>query len=250
MLDQYPYPAQFAVLRNAPVANFGESGDTSTQILNRFVANAQFANPVLIWSGRNNYANASQVESDIATMVADLTGSPPYRVLSIINDNSSNEISGGAGYNEIIALNSALSSTYGANYVDVRAALVAAYNPANAVDVANHSVDIPPTSLMAEIGTASLGSSIGSSDTSITLSSLDFPLNGALTLISNVATIDNEQVEITAVTGDVATVTRAMGGTTAASHSAGAAITITNLLHPNSAGYAVVAKTVQASFSF
>lgn len=123
----------------------GIGGNTSTQIAARMLpATAKHGLPTIIWAGRNNFFDATTVESDIASMVAALT-TPDYVVLSVIN--AEGEGIGTTQYNEIIALNANLAATYGAHYLDVRSYLVSLYNPGDPTDVADHASDTPPTSL-------------------------------------------------------------------------------------------------------
>ena len=142
---QTPYPTQLSSITGYTTVNGGVGGETSSQILTRFVAaTSQWPNLTIIWAGRNNYNYPTQVLSDIATMVADI-GHDGYLVLSILNNNT--EVSGSAGYNAIAYLNSQLASIYGSHYLDVRSILVAAYNPGNPTDVTDHANDCPPSSL-------------------------------------------------------------------------------------------------------
>jgi hypothetical protein len=100
----------------------------------------------IFWSGRYNYSQMSQVLADVAAMVGYQT-SGKFVVLSVLN--GAGEGRGTSAYNQITALNSALQKAYPNNYLDVRAALVAAYDPANAQDVQDQTNDIPPASLRA-----------------------------------------------------------------------------------------------------
>ena len=101
----------------------------------------------IIWSGRNNYTDESQVLADIAAMVAYLNNDN-YLVLSILN--GSGEGSGTAAYQAIADLNTKLSQTYGDKYLDVREALVKSYSSASAQDQSDYADDIVPTSLRAD----------------------------------------------------------------------------------------------------
>jgi hypothetical protein len=137
--------------------NGGVGGDTSSQVLARFQASAsagQYAS--LIWVGRNDIddggvctgsqtACLNTIKANISAMVA---ASPRgYVVLGVTNN--AYEPSGNASYNAIVALNNSLASIYGSRFVDVRALLVAAYNPNNSQDVIDHANDCLPYSLRA-----------------------------------------------------------------------------------------------------
>ncbi len=108
--------------------NGGQGGNTSSQILTRYLAlGAGYkSGTLMIWAGRNNSADGAQVQADIAAMVAEHNangGGNRYLVLSI--DTADGEAYPSANYDQITALNSALSATYGVRYVDVLALLVA-----------------------------------------------------------------------------------------------------------------------------
>jgi len=123
----------------------GVGGETSTQILTRFNAQADNSLPFnVIWAGRNNYSDPTTVKADIATMVA---ASPNYLVVSVLNGDYSAEWQGGANYNVIMQLNSDLSTLYGSRYIDVRILVVAGYNPLNSQDIIDHGHDTTPSTL-------------------------------------------------------------------------------------------------------
>jgi lysophospholipase L1-like esterase len=215
--------------------NEGFSGHTSTQIAASFFADSfVWGKPTVIWSGRNDWNLSSTVQSNIAQMVANLT-TPDYLVLSITN--TENEPSGGSTYISIAALNSALASTYGTNFLDIRASLVAAYNPANPVDVIDHANGIPPFTLRANIANGTIVGAIAPTDTSFTTS--------VAVLSGDILTVGTEYIKITAATGTSVTgCIRGYAGTTAASYGAGQAFAATDLEHFGAAGYAVVAQAV------
>jgi len=105
---------------------------------------------VIIWAGRNDIANMSQVEADVASMVSDLGANKHYLILSVLNEEG--EPSGSTNYNDIIAINTFLASTYPGHYLDIRAYLVqrglsdAGITPTTQ-DNTDIASDIPPTSL-------------------------------------------------------------------------------------------------------
>ena len=148
-----PYPTQLATLRlGDTINNRGVGGETSTQILTRFLAEpARWGDFTIIWAGRNNvYTAPAVVQADIATMVSKLTTSN-YLVLSVLNGNYGGYDSvGGAGYNLITGLNADLAATYGSKYIDIRRILVDSYNPSLPQDVSDFARDITPTSLRAD----------------------------------------------------------------------------------------------------
>jgi lysophospholipase L1-like esterase len=142
------YLSDLSELLNRPTRNGGVSGEISSQILARILADDVPHNRVSIfWMGRNNYRDAVTVEADIAAAIAHLHGDRRFLVLSIINGDYEGEQAGSAGYAEIEKLNSDLAAQYPENFVDVRSALVASYNSSDARDVASHAADEPPASL-------------------------------------------------------------------------------------------------------
>lgn len=143
-----PYPYQLKQLLGANGINFGIGGDTSSQVLARYMAAAELHNYCTwIWVGRNNVTNQTQIRADVASIVSQVANGC-YIVLSQINDAS--EPSGSPDYIAITGTNSYWATLYGAKYVDVRAALVAAYNPNDPQDVIDHGNDVPPSSLRAD----------------------------------------------------------------------------------------------------
>lgn len=237
------YPNALAAIYIPPrtVQNQGIGGNTSSQILTRFqAAPSTWPLGTLIWSGRNNYSQSAQVQFDIATMVATLTN-PNYIVLSIINgEYATSEYIGGAGYNQIVALNAALASTYGPRYLDVRSLLVAAYNPANGADVLDHANDVPPFTLRAVDTSGTIVGSLNSSSCMFTTSNTVFT--------NYILTVGTEYIFISGVTGNtsVTACTRGYGGTGAANYSAGQSYVGTDPIHLNSAGYTLIAQWVYA----
>lgn len=151
-----PYPTRFATATGYAAYNGGVGGETSTQIKTRFLADtARRGYNVIIWAGRNNYSDLATVLDDVATMVVAL-GHDRYIVMGVINGSYGGyEIPGGAGYIAIQALNSALSTAYGARYFDIREYLVidalaaVGISPTeqDLIDIAN---DTPPTSLRSD----------------------------------------------------------------------------------------------------
>ncbi len=139
------FPAILAKAQGMRFFNFGVGGENSTQIKTRFIANPDNQKyPFIIWAGRNNFASPATVLADIAAMVA-YAGHNRYLILSVCN--GGDEPSGSANYIAIQSLNASLLAAYGVRFVDVRAAVIAAYNPALPQDVIDHTNDVPPLSL-------------------------------------------------------------------------------------------------------
>ena len=142
-----------ANLGNRMVYNGGVGGQTSIQIAARMLADtAKSSWTTVIWAGRNNYSSPSQVESDIAAMVASLGSNTHYLVLSVLNGSGSESI-GDANYNQIISINTYLASTYSGHYLDIRSylasqtALTDAGITPSAQDLTDIGNGVPPTDL-------------------------------------------------------------------------------------------------------
>jgi lysophospholipase L1-like esterase len=98
----------------------------------------------VFWMGSNNFSDPAGVKSDIAKAVAFLS-TGKFIVLGLLNAGS--EPRGSAPYDQIIQLNTDLAASYPNNFLDIRAILVASYDPARPQDVADHANDVPPASL-------------------------------------------------------------------------------------------------------
>ncbi len=98
----------------------------------------------VFWIGGNNSNQPATVLSDLAACVAFLS-SDQFVVLSLLNPSTAP--AGSNLYTEIISLNDALAASYPDNYLDVRTALVDAFDPMIPQDVVDHAADVPPSSL-------------------------------------------------------------------------------------------------------
>jgi hypothetical protein len=241
-----PYPAQLQNLNARVIYNGGGGGDTSTQIATRFLADSTHRSwQTIIWAGRDNFTSQATVLADIASIVAALPTPKHFLVLSVINgDYSGLEYSGQTNYNKIIALNAALAAAYPSNYLDVRVALIAAYNPGNAQDVIDHGNDVTPSSLRTSlnyVGTLN-GAITDTASCSINLTNVTGSVTAGVTL-----NVDTEKIYVSAATGgNVTSCTRGYAGTTAATHLTGTAYAGLDPIHLSTAGYLVVAQQVQA----
>ena len=198
--------------------------------------------PQLIWAGRNNYSSASQVQTDIASMVATST-SGLFNVLSVLN--ADYEPAGSANYNTIIGLNAALGTTYGSKYLNVRSYLVSNFNASNLVDAYEHAQawDIIPYSLHAVYSSGTLSAALNAS-------SCSFSVSNSLTS-GGVMLVDGEYILLTTASGsNVTACTRGFAGSTAASHLSGASETESDPIHLNTTGYAYVAQYVLNNSAF
>jgi lysophospholipase L1-like esterase len=143
------YPGVLAKITGMTVYNGGISGQTSTQIAKRMLADtARHCEITITWAGRNNFTHQDQILMDHASMISALTCPRRFVVLSILN--GTGEPKGTAAYAQILADNKALQAAYPDNFLDIRAVLVAHYDPARKQDVADHDADLPPASLRAD----------------------------------------------------------------------------------------------------
>lgn len=148
--DGNTYPNILHQLSSVKILNKGVRGENSTQICARMLNSPKlYKDPVIIWSGRNNFTNPEQVKTDINTMVTKL-GHNYYLVLGIVNADRANELKGRSFYNKIKQLNADLALTYGDHFIDIRTYLVSQYNPLDSVDLKNFNDDIPPHSLRSD----------------------------------------------------------------------------------------------------
>jgi lysophospholipase L1-like esterase len=120
-LGRFSYPSELQKLLGRPVYNRGASGETSTQIKNRFLeATNDFDMPVIFWVGTNDRftSNASTtVIANLNLMIAQLASSTRYIILGPVSN--STETAGSAYNNTVIDINTWLSTTYGTHYLDV-----------------------------------------------------------------------------------------------------------------------------------
>ncbi len=100
----------------------------------------------VIWAGRNDGGLPNGLADNLAGMVSKIT-SGQYIVMSVIN--AYNESIGTASYNNTVMENASMAQAYGSHYLDIRSALVDAYDPSSAQDVIDHANDVIPQSLHA-----------------------------------------------------------------------------------------------------
>lgn len=132
------------------VAN-GVGGDSSTMIKDRMTLSTTTATDiVIIEAGINNWYDPVTVKADIAAMVATIPHDH-YLVSAVVgrNDNVDFQI-GGSAWNTIVTLNADLAALYPNNFVDIRRALIDAYDPGIPAEVAAHDLDITTTRLQGD----------------------------------------------------------------------------------------------------
>jgi len=125
--------------------SMGVGGETSTQVKARMLADSGTKNyDHVIWVGRNNYSQTAQIISDVAEMVAAIPHDR-YMALSVTNGSAAAERLGGADHHYFTDARDALAAAYGVRFVDVRQALVDAYDSGTPQDVTDHTDDTTPS---------------------------------------------------------------------------------------------------------
>jgi lysophospholipase L1-like esterase len=241
------YPGVLQLDLHMQVHNGGAPGATSSQVLAAMLADTPDLNDaVVIWCGRNDRANPTQVISDIQSMVDAITAANKvYLILSVPNGESSDEWKGTPGYQVTASLNAALAAKFPGHYLDIRSALINQFNPSDPIDSLDQLHDVPPASLRSHNLIGSL-----TSDLSAESGSLSFLYNGnGLTpRKGTILQIDSETMYVTDATssGDVYTVAVERGYATSqiAPHVAGSLTTGIDVLHLNANGYTFVAGQV------
>lgn len=129
------------------VANGGVSGEASTLTLARFQADTATKSWInIFWYGHNDYYK-SDTERNVAASVAGLPpGNRQFVVLSMLTW-AATGYQGTQEYADTLAANADLARAYPDNYLDIRSYLVGLYDPSNAQDVADHRLDLVPSSL-------------------------------------------------------------------------------------------------------
>lgn len=125
---------------------------TSGQVVARATGNATTRPYIAVfWCGHNNFqlGGINQVVSDISSAVNQLASANGNRfiVVSMINEDTAAGIRGGSQYSVVLQINAQLQAAFPSNYLDMRSALVARYNPSIAQDVIDHNNDVVPSSL-------------------------------------------------------------------------------------------------------
>jgi hypothetical protein len=146
-----------------PYVNLGVSGETSTQILARWVLATQYYDYTVInWSGRNDisafgtgWSTTTIANLDSFVAIQQAAGNDRYVLFGVTNNGSENPTIGGTGttnYNAIVAHNAACASRYGAKFFDIREwmvndALDALGLTPTADDLADIALDMIPRQL-------------------------------------------------------------------------------------------------------
>jgi lysophospholipase L1-like esterase len=152
------YPARLAsFLAGQSVANHGDPGKTSAQVLTNVLADPVGPDDLYVfWAGHNDDATArAHTVDNIAAMVAHMGSNPKFLVNSMISRVTEDANTGGGPASRAVmeSINAALLATYGAKYVDVQSMLLASYDPTNATDLSQHALNNIPWSLRANAPT-------------------------------------------------------------------------------------------------
>jgi len=126
------------------------AGGTSTQIAARQQADTTGTDGVVnvFWWGHNNPDDTSRIVADVDASVAALAaGNTRFLVLSMLNAATPDQVRGGAAYLQIVQLNTQLANRYPQNFLDIRAFLVASFDPTIPQDLADQRNDVVPSSL-------------------------------------------------------------------------------------------------------
>lgn len=113
------YPALVsAALGNRRFVNLGVGGESSTKIRRRFLSMPRYhGRPIVLWAGRNNYADGETVVEDVRAILA-AAADERFLVLAIPPADLPKEQPGQAGRERIDALNAALAARFGDRFVD------------------------------------------------------------------------------------------------------------------------------------
>jgi len=201
----------------------------------------------IVWMGRNNTSNPTQVMTDIAATTAVLPF--PKRYLLHTIPNAKGEGSGTSTYTAITSLNSQILAAYPSNSIDMRALINANYNPASAIDVQDHSEDVEPTSMRAGDFWTTLTAAISSTSTCAFTTA-------SAAVAGTVMKIDSENILVTGGSNGAYTCTRgyfsgtSLGSTTPATHSSGALVAGVDFLHFGGNGLATPLAPYQNGYAF
>jgi hypothetical protein len=133
-----------------PVRNMAIGGQTSTQIVNRFLADpAGKGDVTILWVGTNNPGDHTLIMSEIASVIATLTTSK-YLIIPPVLGTNSDFFIGTPSRALFDALLNDILTTYPNNSLDLFTPSVAMYNAGIPQDVIDHNHGIVPSSLRAD----------------------------------------------------------------------------------------------------
>jgi hypothetical protein len=168
--------------------------------------------------------------SDMQAMVAaSVAANASYLVIGPLNRDYPGDVApAGAGYQTTVLIQQTLGGLFPNNFIDLREQLVSQYNPNSQADITSYIHDTAPPSIRANYNLGTLSATITSASCAFT--------STAPTLIVSANTVifgdTGEQVLLITAAGGVASACiRGYNGTTAAAHTAGAAMTGIDGLH-------------------
>ena len=141
------YPEYLQDSLKIPIFNGGISGQTSTQIADRYLKRDSYINsPVILWLGANNNWHSSTIKADIRRMIGD---NPNYWVLEIMSGSLPERWKGTDYYEHNIQLNNELAAEHGEHFVWIKSELQKYMTTAqDSIDVIEH--DGVPTSMRSD----------------------------------------------------------------------------------------------------
>jgi lysophospholipase L1-like esterase len=244
-VNQGNWPSILSQLSGYTTYNAGFSGQNSTYIVSQFLADSTHRSWFTVIESVNDRYSYTSTAANIASMVAALPTPKQFVVISPWT--FSNDVAGSANYIATQGINSTLAAAYPANYINVWAGLIAAYDPTNLLDVSDHSQGVIPSSLRADYaGSAALTTAIpDTTSCSFTVSTTLTPVSSLYGVSGVEAFVEGEYILITAVSGQSVTAcTRGYAGSTAATHAVGAYWGYYDNLHLNAKGYGIMAQAI------
>lgn len=138
-----------ALLPNRVVENQGFLGLSSTAIASQQRADTNHRHWInIFWYGHNNELASETIKADLAASIANLApGNDRFMVLGLVNHANERGRAGTLGHASVVRLNADLAALYPANFVDMRAWLLAHFNPNDPIEAADHTNDVPASSL-------------------------------------------------------------------------------------------------------
>ncbi len=149
-----PYPKHLqAINTEQAITNLGVGGHKTADMLTVIQTNLRrLYDTVIIWIGVNDVTNAVPTQTTKDKILSSIALIPHdrYIILGTLNWAYTSWPYLGSNYNQIIALNSWMATTFGAHYFDMRSYLVSLYDPNNADDVLCFQNDSVPASLKSD----------------------------------------------------------------------------------------------------
>lgn len=127
--------------------NLGVSGETSTQILTRFLASPQYYTvPSIFWIVRNSPDSATDVGNQKRMIDTLIKYNTPYIIINALNRTDEGKATG--GFTLIKRINQGFTDNFPGKVFDVFRFIRNSYNPSLPADVTAFNDSVPPPSLM------------------------------------------------------------------------------------------------------